>query len=54
MNASTTDNTTVALLPHLSAVPIIMPSTSPMAQPERQWAVALKAIRLSEDLAAAG
>src|SRR4028118_208739 len=40
----------VATLPHPSAVPITIPRTSPMAQPVRQCAVALKAILFSEAL----
>src|SRR5215208_4204402 len=38
----------VATLLHPSAVPITIPSTSPMAHPVRQCSVAEKAVRLSE------
>src|SRR5918992_1095918 len=38
----------VATLLHPSAVPITIPSTSPMAHPVKQCSVAEKAVRLSE------
>src|SRR6478735_3598059 len=41
------DSTTVAALCQPSAVPRTMPSTSPMAQPVRQWSVAEIAVRQS-------
>src|SRR5262245_17632192 len=39
-NASTTDRVTVAALLQPNATPVTMPSTSPIAQPVRQWSVA--------------
>ena len=44
----------VARLLRPIAVPITMPSTSPMAHPVRQWTVALKAVWLSEGPRALG
>jgi hypothetical protein len=47
-NASTTASAIVCQLPHPSAVPMIIPSTSPIAQPVRQCAVAERATRFSD------
>jgi hypothetical protein len=37
-----------AAFPHPKAVAITIPRTSPIAQPVRQWVVALKAERFSD------
>ena len=47
-NARTTESAIVAGLPSPAAVPITIPSTSPIAHPVRQWSVASAATRLSE------
>ena len=47
-NASTIESAIVARSDQPSAVPMIMPSTSPIAQPVRQWTVALNASAFSD------
>src|SRR6185437_6645280 len=47
-NASTIDTKIDATFPQPNAVAMIIPSTSPMAQPVRQWSVAWTAVRVSD------
>jgi hypothetical protein len=50
MKASTVASTTVVATPQPKSVARTIPSTSPIAQPKRQWRVALNARRLSDEL----
>ena len=50
-NASTTARTTVSGSPQPRAVPMIIPSTSPIAQPVRQWTVAESATAFTDGAA---
>ena len=50
MKASTVASTSAVAMPNPKSEERTIPSTSPIAQPKRQWVVALNARRLSDEL----